>query len=276
LSASVLSSTWLVYPRPNPAARLRIFCFPYAGAGPVAFRNWPDALPPDVEVVSLLYPGRESRLREPRFVSLAPLLNALLAEVEPVLDRPFAFYGHSLGGLIAYGLACLIQARRNLHPVHLFISSRRAPHLSDPHLPLHNLGDAAFADAIQERYGGIPTVIRQDPELMALFLPILKADFLILETYQYSSEPPLECPITVYGGLQDPSVSQSELAAWQIHTTQTCAVRMFPGDHFFIQTERVALLQAVSESLSQSTSQLTRRMWPEGENLLPDNIRANH
>lgn len=244
------ASTWLVFPKPNPAACLRLFCFPYAGAGPVVYRTWADGLPKNVEVISLLYPGRESRLREAPFVSIQSLLSALPVEIAPYLDRPFVFYGHSLGGLIAYGLARVLRSQSAPLPAHLFISSRRAAHLPDPHPPIHGLSDAAFADAIQQRYNGIPAVIRQDPELEALFLPVLKADFSILDTYQYTPEPAFDFPISAYGGLQDPGVTQEELSAWQHHTTQGFSLQMFPGDHFFIQSQRASLLQAISKDLA--------------------------
>lgn len=243
------ASNWVVFPKPNPKARFRLFCFPYAGAGPVVYRSWVDSLPHHWELISLLYPGRESRLRETPFVSFRPLLGAMLVEIAPYLDRPFAFYGHSLGGLIAFGLARALRSQSAMAPIHLFISSRRAAHLPDPHPPIHGLSDAAFAEEVQQRYNNIPTVIRQDPELLALFLPILKADFSILETYQYTPGPAFDFPISAYGGLQDPTVSQEELAAWQQHTSQGFSLQMFPGDHFFIQSQREPLLQAILKEL---------------------------
>lgn len=243
------ASNWVISPKPNPKARLRFFCFPYAGVGPVVYHTWVDRLPHDWELISLLYPGRERRIREAPYMSLQPLLDALLVDITPYLDRPFAFYGHSLGGLIAFGLARALRSQSARLPIHLFISSRRAAHLPDPHPSIHGLRDVAFAEAVQQRYNGIPVEIRRDPELMALFLPILKADFSILETYQYTPEPPFDIPISVYGGMQDPEATQEELAAWKMHTSDGFSLQMFSGDHFFIQSQRASLLQTISKEL---------------------------
>jgi len=242
-------SALLVFPQPRHQTNLRLFCFPYAGAGAVVYRTWPAGLPKDVEVISLLYPGRENRLSEVPFVSIQPLVQAILAEIVTYLDRPFAFYGHSLGGLVAFDLARTLRARDLPQPNHLFISSRSAPHLINPYPPIHALADNAFIEAVQQRYGGIPTIIREDPELLALFLPILKADFSILETYQFMVEPAFDFPISAFGGLQDTSITQDDLAAWRLHTNRSFTLQMFPGDHFYLQNQRESLLQAISREL---------------------------
>lgn len=245
----VTTSSWLVIPKPNPAARLRLFCFPYAGAGSVVYRTWVEGLPPQIEMLSVLYPGRESRLREPAYGYIQPLVSTLSTEIIPYFDRPFAFYGHSLGALIAFELVRTLRRLQAPVPLHLFLSSRRAVHLPDPLPRIHQLSDDSFAIAVQQRYNGIPEVIQQDPELMAIFLPILKADFSMLETYEYQQDAPFEGPISVYGGMQDPGATQEELAAWELHTTRSCSVQMFPGDHFFLQSQRAALLAAISKDL---------------------------
>lgn len=246
-----LSSDWLVYPKPIPRASFRLFCFPYAGAGSMVYRTWPEGLPPQVEVVSLLFPGRESRLRTAPYVTMQPLVEALVEEILPTLDRPFAFYGHSLGGLIAFELARELRRRGHPLPTALFIASRRAPHLPDPHLPIAGLSREAFAQAIQQRYNGIPKIIQQDRDLMDLFIGILKADFSVLETYQYVQEPAFDFSITAYIGSQDTTIHLQDAAAWQVHSHRSIAVQTFPGDHFFLQSQRLALLAALSNALGQ-------------------------
>jgi medium-chain acyl-[acyl-carrier-protein] hydrolase len=246
---------WFPCPKPNPEARLRFFCFPYAGVGSVAYRGWADGLPPAVEVRPVQLPGRESRLREPAYTSLTALVAVLAETILSLLDRPYIFYGHSLGALVAFELARQLRRRQAPLPVHLFLSSRRASHLPDSRTPIYHLPDAAFTVEVQRRYNGIPQIILQDAELMALFLPTLKADFSILETYRYRDEPPFDFPISVFGGAQDPIVSAEELAAWRLHTAQAFTQLMFPGDHFFLQSQRSLLLSAISKELN-------RYLWP--------------
>ncbi len=245
------TTTWLVFQKTNPHAMLRLFCFPYAGAGPVVYRAWPESLHPQVEVASVQYPGRENRLREAPLSTLQPLLETLSGEIRPFLDKPFAFFGHSLGGLIAFELARLMRRQQLPQPKHLFISSRRAVHLPETHKPIHYLEDQAFTEAILIRYNGIPEVVWKDPELMSLFLPVLKADFALIETYQYYTEPAFDFPISAYGGYQDPNASQEELSAWKTHTSDRFTLEMFPGDHFFLQQQRLQLLKSVNDSLGE-------------------------
>jgi len=244
------ASPWLVFPKPNPQAQLRLFCLPYAGAGPIVYRVWPDHLPASVEVVSIHYPGRESRFRETPYAAMRPLVDTLVTEMLPFFDRPFAFFGHSLGSLIAFEVARRLRQTGAPLPVHLLISSRRAPHMPETLNPIHGLDDEAFTAAVVRRYNGIPPVILEDPELLALFLPVLKADFSIFETYAHTPEAPFDFPISTFVGLQDPGVSPQDMTPWQAHTTQPIASHTFPGDHFYLQSQRSLLLQALSSRLN--------------------------
>lgn len=230
---------------------MRLFCFPYAGAGPVVYRAWPENLPRSVEVVALHYPGRETRLRETPFNAMQPLVDALSAELAPFTGSPFAFFGHSLGGLIAFELARRLRQAGLPQPAHLFISGRRAPQIPERLSPIHHLDDAAFTAAVQQRYNGIPPVILQDPDLMALFLPTMKADFRLFETYAYSPEPPFAFPISVFYGDLDPGVTAPDLAAWQMQTRHPLTLQSFPGDHFYLNAQRQSLLQAISNELTR-------------------------
>jgi len=189
-------------------------------------------------------------LREAPFVSIQPLLNALANEIVPFLDQPYAFFGHSLGGLVAFELARLLRKQQLPLPRRLFISSRRAAHLPEPYPPIHMLDDTKFAQAVQKRYKALPAIIQQDPELRELFLPILKADFSIFETYQYRPEPAFDFPITAFLGQDDPGLSLEEITAWQVHTNQLVSIKTFPGDHFYLQEQRLPLLWAISNDLA--------------------------
>lgn len=238
----------------NPGSKFRLFCFPYAGTGPVVFRDWHLGLSEKIDVWSILLPGRESRIRETPFLQLRPLIETLVHEFKDFQDQPFAFFGHSLGALIAFELTLQLRRQSFCLPTHLFLSGRRASGLQDPRPHIHNLDDDAFAEAIQQRYNGIPDIILQEPDLLDLFLPIIRADFSILETYEYTPEIPLEIPISVFGGLQDPAASRQELEAWKDFTTRKFDIHMFPGNHFFIQDHRRQLLEVISTSLKPHIS----------------------
>ena len=245
--ASVLDS-WIIRRKPNPQARLRLFCFPYAGGGVSIFRVWPDGLPTDVEVCAVQIPGRGTRLMELPFTRLSPLIHALAEALSPFFDKPFAFFGHSLGALMSFELARRLRRQYGVQPVCLFISADRAPQIPNRDPLTYNLPEGEFLTELR-RLKGTPGELLEDEELMQIMLPVLRADFAVYETYEYSTEPPLNCPISAFGGLQDQRVSRGDLEAWRDQTTVSFSLRMFPGDHFFLNTAQPALLQALSQNL---------------------------
>ncbi|NEO69417.1 beta-ketoacyl synthase N-terminal-like domain-containing protein [Moorena sp. SIO3H5] len=244
------ANLWVTRPKLNLRAKLRLFCFPYAGAGASIFRSWLEFLPPDIEVCSIQLPGRENRLQEEPFTRLSALIQALTPVLRSYLDIPFAFFGHSLGALISFELARELRKQNLPSPVHLFVSASAAPQVPDLNLPIHRLPDEEFIESLG-RLNGTPEETLQNPELMELFLPVLRADFAILETYFYSSADPLDCPITVFGGKSDPKVSDSQLEAWRKQTEREFTMQMFPGDHFFLKSHDQLLLEAIATQLSQ-------------------------
>ncbi len=241
------NNTWLSMPRPNPAAKVRLFCFPYSGAAASVFYPWADVLPATIEVCPVQLPGHGTRLAEPLHDRLDPLVAALADGLAPYFDKPFAFFGHSMGALLSYELARLLR-RRGLSPVYLFVSGHGAPHLPDRNPPLHQLPDGEFVAKLRE-LNGTPEEVLQHAELLQLLTPILRADFAVCETYAYSAAPPLTCPISVYSGLGDGYVNREELEGWREQTTGTFVLRLFPGDHFYLNTARHYLLQALVRDL---------------------------
>jgi medium-chain acyl-[acyl-carrier-protein] hydrolase len=241
-------TAWLVR-HARPAARLRLFCFPYAGIGASAFRLWPAALPVAVEVVSIQLPGRETRLREPALSGFPDMVGRLLPELRDHLDLPYAFFGHSMGATLAWATARALAAEGLPPPLHVILSGRRAPRIPDPDLPLRDLSDAQFIDEIDRRFGGIPAQVRASGELMALLLPALRADIAALETYRQGEAAPLPFPLTVFGGLQDARAPVAQLDAWREETCAAFRVQLFPGGHFFINTGRDAVLAEVARIL---------------------------
>ncbi len=243
-----ITQTWIVRSTPKPNAAMRLFCFPYAGGGSVIFHHWGAELPTDIEVCAIRLPGRESRLAEPPFDRVAPLVQALASGLDPYLDRPFAFFGHSLGGLVSFELTHELQRQQRPTPVHLLVSATRAPHIPATRPRIHDLPTPAFIDHLRD-YQGTPETVLNNPAMMDVLLPALRADFAISETHTPSDKAPLACPITVLGGLQDDIVSEDALRAWQRYTHNTFTVHTFAGDHFFINHVRREVLEKVRQTL---------------------------
>ncbi|NMG22787.1 thioesterase II family protein, partial [Brasilonema bromeliae] len=166
----------------------------------------------------------------------------------PSLNKPFVFFGHSMGAVVSFELARRLYQNYRLTPLHLYVSGHRAPQIPDPEPPIHNLPEPAFLNELR-RYNGTPKEVLDNSELMQLLLPILRADFAVLENYVYTPSVPLTCPITAFGGLQDWKVSREDLAGWQQQTNGAFSIQMFPGDHFFVYSSQSLLLQQLCEEL---------------------------
>jgi surfactin synthase thioesterase subunit/acyl carrier protein len=248
MSTVTAFDSWIAFRKPNPRARLRLFCFPYAGSGASIFRIWSDSLPADVELCPVELPGRGTRPMETPFTQLAPLVEALARALLPVLDKPFAFFGHSFGALVGFELARQLRRESGVQPVRLFVSADRAPQFFHRDRPMHALPEREFLIELR-RLNGIPGEVLEEAELMQIMIPILRADLAVYETYEYSTELPLDCAITTYGGLQDHRVSQGHLEAWRDQTNASFSLRMFPGDHFFWHTTQPFFLRALSQDL---------------------------
>jgi medium-chain acyl-[acyl-carrier-protein] hydrolase len=244
------SSYLLKLPTIEPQMKLRLFCFPFGGAGASVYRDWQNALPESIEICPVQPPGREERLSEKPFTALAPLVSELGQALEPYLDRPFAFFGHSMGALISFELARHLRRLNKPIPAYLFISGRPAPQILLNNPPTFDLPDPEFIEELRQ-IQGTPESVLQNPELMALFLPLLRADFELCQTYQYKNELPLDCPFFVFGGLTDPDISQESLVSWRAQTTCPMQLQMFPGDHFFILNAQQKILQIISQQLNQ-------------------------
>lgn len=239
-------SAWIVR-KPRPQARVRLFCFPYAGGGASIYRAWPDALP-HLDVCAIQPPGRETRMREAPFQSLDALVDGAVAAITPLLDQPFAFFGYSLGAYVAFEAARRLRARGAALPARLFLGACPAPQTPRRKAPIHALPDAELKAEIRG-YQGTPTEVLEHDELMELLLPLLRADFGVYETYVLRDEPPLDVPFSVLGGLTDEDATRADLDAWREHTTRAFVLRMFPGNHFFLNTERTRLLTSILQDL---------------------------
>jgi medium-chain acyl-[acyl-carrier-protein] hydrolase len=227
-----------------------MFCVPHAAGSPATFSQWPAKLPAEVEVWGINLPGRGNRLLEPPIDRLRPLVEALGEAIIPFLEKPFVFYGHSMGTLVSFELARWLRRHNYPQPAHLFVSSRAAPHIASTRKPLHGLPDAELIEELGQ-FNGTPKEILENKELMQLLLPAIRTDFSILETYVYTPDAPFSFPITVFGSFEDPDVSADGLGSWCEHTASSCVVRMLAGDHFFIQTAQGSLLGMIREELGR-------------------------
>jgi medium-chain acyl-[acyl-carrier-protein] hydrolase len=211
--------------------------------------NWMRGLSPVFQVCAIQLPGRENRRSEPPFRRMPPLVTQLTDAMEPHLETPFAFFGHSFGGLLAFEIARELRRRRCPGPVHFVASARAAPQLRSGVTPISGLPEPEFMVQIQRRYNAIPEAILADRDLMQMYLPVLRADLEILETHIHVAEAPLACSISVFGGSDDRTVTREQLEGWRLQTSGTFKLTMFPGDHFFPRMVRQSFVEAISTDL---------------------------
>ncbi len=246
---TVVAGKWFVNLSPAYTQGVRLLCIPNAGGSPALFRAWASALPAAVGVTAVVLPGQGARVYEQPPTDVRALAEDLCQAFGPLLNEPFALFGYSMGALIAFEVSRALLRQGLPLPLHLFVAARRAPHVADTLPPIHALPDADFVQAVQARYGGIPESILQDRELMALFTPVLRANFEMIETYRCAAAPPLGLPITAFGGAHDRTTSAAELRTWGSQTSGAFAAYIFEGGHFFIQQHEAAVLALVARGL---------------------------
>jgi medium-chain acyl-[acyl-carrier-protein] hydrolase len=234
--------------RPHAAATL--FCFSHAGGTASNFRLWPAGLPPWLEVWAVQLPGHGGRWREASIPTIPALVDAFIPVLLPRLQRPFAFFGHSMGAVLAYEVARALWEREAIVPRHLFVSGRRPPHMPGSETNLHTLADDDLIREIDRRYGGVPGELLHSTDLLELLLPALRADITALETFQPGKRTALPCPISAFGGAQDPLVPRNHLEAWRDQTEGPFRVRVFSGGHFYLDSQHDALFADLSATLA--------------------------
>lgn len=227
--------------------RRRLVCVPYAGGGASTYRLWPRTLLADVEVLSLQLPGREPPFRTRPLDSIADIVSSALPALRAAADIPFALFGHSMGAAIAFELTVALEAE-GISPDHLFVSARRSPCEPSHLAPVHHLPDDEFLDAIQSRYQAVPDAVRNEPELIAMLLPMLRADIRAFETYVPLTSRRVGCPLHVFGGASDFHPRPDQLAAWQDVAERAIRVRLFEGDHFYLTSQREQLTSVIGDA----------------------------
>ena len=240
---------WLQWPMARSDASLRLFCFHPAGVGAAVYRQWGLGLPSSVEVAAVQLPGRANRLREPPVADIPLLVDALVSNLTPHFQGRFAFFGHSMGAVLAHELAHALRDRGLPLPTHLILSGRKAPTVPNRFPPLSHLPDHVFVTEINSRYGGIAPEILQHQDVLNLLLPCLRADIAALENFVPPDRSPLNIPIAAFGGDRDHQTPVENLEPWRQETTADFDVRVFPGGHFYLDPLREKVLAEVAAIL---------------------------
>lgn len=229
-----------------------VFCFPHAGGAASYFHSWSASLAPGIEVLAVQYPGREDRAAEPCVTSIAELADQIHAALGPWLPGRFAFFGHSMGAILAFEVARRIAREQGRGPAHLFASGRLAPPCHR-HRDLHRAGNPALIAELLSLGGTDPRIL-QDSGALELILPAMRADYTASERYRFEPGPPLSCDITAMTGDRDPQGTLGEVAAWSAHTTGAFSLRVYPGGHFYLDDCRAQVLELISSSLAESAA----------------------
>jgi medium-chain acyl-[acyl-carrier-protein] hydrolase len=234
--------------RPDPAAAVRLYCFPFAGGGVPAFQAWRELLPAAIDCVPVRLPGRETRLREPAATRVEPLVEALTEVAAEALEPPYALYGHSMGALVAFELARSLRRAGHEPPLGLIVSGRPAPHVPMPGRSIHSVSDDELIRELRA-LGGLPDVFAANPALLAFFLPLLRADLAVNEAYEHRPEPPLDIPLTALAGAADPRVRAGDVSAWGRHTTGDYRFQVLVGGHFFPFDDPAPTLRVIASRI---------------------------
>lgn len=268
-SSSYAISPWLTCYHSQPDAKLRLFCFPHGGGGPQIYRDWGKGLPDDIEVFALNFPGRGSRRKEAPITAMDELAAAIIDALRNYLDKPFAFFGHSVGALICFEVARQMRNEGLSMPIRVCVSAHKAPHDSQEEAAMYRLPDDELLEAIR-KLGLVPDDALENDELVEFILPPLKADFQVSETYQYVKDLPLPVPLTALGGREDHIVSAQDLQAWEAYTSDDFTISMYEGDHFYTETQQQALLDQLAALLRKDLETLPRSIMQGKEEAYPE------
>ena len=233
---------------------VRLFCLPHAGSGAAGFYRWKRAAPREISVCPVLLPGREGRLAEPAMLSVGEMVSALMVELAPEMReepaRPYAILGHSMSALIGFEWARALQREGLRGPEALFVSGREAAQREPGHRDWHGKDDEAMLHALEAKYGGDANDVLHDAEMREVFLPIVRADLTLVETYKFVAGEKLKCRVCAFAGMEDKSVSEEGLASWGELTGGGFRTQRFAGDHFYhLGAAQGELLETIAATL---------------------------
>ncbi|MDJ0903719.1 MAG: SDR family NAD(P)-dependent oxidoreductase [Xenococcus sp. MO_188.B8] len=248
--SSIVESTkqptndWIVHQKSKSKSKLRLFCFHHAGGNASLFRTWSDALPSTIEVYPIQLPGRRESTNEPMFTQFEALIETLTQLLIPYLDKPFAFYGHSLGGLISFELIHALRQACNLEPIHLFVSGALVPHAISTTLTNKMSSLEELLKVVE-----LPKSIQNDKSFMDEFISVFRKDSQLFKSYTYLDRDPINCSISAFGGTEDSLISKDNLLDWSYYTSETFTLHMFPGKHMFPISSEKELVKTISQIL---------------------------
>jgi medium-chain acyl-[acyl-carrier-protein] hydrolase len=248
ISSSRASRYLVSFAAPADHIAVRLICFPFAGAGASLYAPWSRLLPSCVEIIGVELPGRGLRALEEPVERLEDHLQPLASALAQRFDKPVAFFGHSMGAVLAFEVAYLLHSEYGRSPVHLFASGARCPSLGFEIPARAGLTDLDLVQLLRQ-YNGTPSEVLENAELLDLIFPALRADLLAIGNYKCNRREPLACSITAIGGEEDPFVERSELEGWRTFTNAEFAVQMVPGDHFFLKSNGVKLMERLRQTL---------------------------
>ncbi|HET8680974.1 MAG TPA: alpha/beta fold hydrolase [Micromonosporaceae bacterium] len=245
---SAVSDMWIRRYHPAPDSTVRLVCFPHAGGSASFYFPVSAKMPPAIEVCAVQYPGRQDRRAEASIESIPVLADAISDAIRPLADCPLAFFGHSMGAVVAYEVALRMERDGAAPLVRLFASGRRAPSRYRPEA-VHQQGDQGIIAELRA-LSGPNTDMLGDPEMLEMILPAVRTDYRAIETYRHVPGQAVNCPIMVLVGDSDPRVTLDEAKAWAGHTTDPFDLRVFPGDHFYLIEQSQAVIQVLIEELA--------------------------
>lgn len=246
-------NTWITCPNPQPSARVRLFCLPFAGGGASIYRGWAKDLEPSIEVCPIQLPGRENRFSETAHQSVQTLAPAIANQLQFYLDKPYLIYGHSMGALLTFEVLRILQQKGQVMPEVAILGAHRAAHLPPKRKPMSTLDDASFIAKLTT-FGGFPDEVLQSKELLQFVLPTLRADFAVCDGYQFTPSSALDCSLVLIAGSHDQEVNPQDMLAWQTHTLHPARLVTLDAGHFFLKTHPQAVFDVIKQSARHCTT----------------------